>query len=63
MPTLCVPPTVPPPPPWAAVLRPKEKGLVPLWKLIADQPCPNGSLEVIESLQIAPEWGGMLLRN
>jgi hypothetical protein len=36
----------------------KEKRPVPLWRFLADQRCPKGILEVIESRQLAPGVGG-----
>jgi hypothetical protein len=41
----------------------KESRAVPLWKFIANQGCSNGTLEVIESQQIAPGVGGYRFRE
>ncbi|MGA3086717.1 MAG: hypothetical protein ABSE95_18330 [Thermodesulfobacteriota bacterium] len=41
----------------------KEKRAVPLWKFLAEQQCPKGTLEVIESRQIAPGVGGYAFKE
>jgi hypothetical protein len=51
------------PAPLGRCFKTKEKRAVPLWKFIADQPCPSGTLKVIESLQIAPGVGGYAFKE
>jgi hypothetical protein len=51
------------PAPRHSCFKTKEKRAVPLWKFIADQRCPKGTLEVIESRQIAPGVGGYAFKE
>ena len=51
------------PAPLDRCFKTKEKRAVPLWKFIADQRCPTGTLKVIESRQIAPGVGGYAFKE